>query len=86
MVVTLGGGHVEEIEIRGSHHRIAAGLSIGRSPNELRTKSAIDNGIKAHGATFSIRYCGAEKLYNSGLSIFVFHHRVTKAVLFSYRP
>ena len=86
MTVTLGRDRVEDIEIRGWHHPIAAGLFIGGSPEELRTKSAIDNSTKIHGAAFTIRYCGAEDLYNSGLSIFVVRKRVTKAVLFSYGP
>ena len=86
LVVTLGRDRVESIEIRGSHHPIAAGLFVGRSPNLLRSKSLIDNSELAHGAAFGIRFCGADELHDAGLSIFVVHNRVTKAVLYAYGP
>ncbi len=84
--VTLGRDRVESIVIKGRHHSIAAGLSIGASVDRLRSKALIDNSDLAPGAAFGIRFCGAEKLPIAGLSIFVAHNRVTNAKLYAYGP
>jgi len=86
LIAILGRDHVESIVIAGSHRPIAAGLSIGGSPDRLQSKALVDNTDLAHGAAFNIRFCGAEKMDNAGLSIFVDHGRVTKAVLYAYGP
>jgi hypothetical protein len=86
MVVTLGRNRVESIEIRGPHHLIAGGLSVSDPSSALQLKALIDNSDLAHGAAFGLRLCDADLMESSGLSIFVAHGRVTRAVLYTYGP